>query len=120
MKNIQQLALEKYKDATKYLAIGNGIFKDLADPDDTNHRLPVSLELEEGEDTQYPLEDVLDKYYIHVSDFYDSPAPEKILNIELAGELEDLQKASAILGKRVYNSEYVGEDGKTYLKLKID
>lgn len=114
MKNIKILPPPKNK--TTPIILKNGIYKN--DPQDFECKIAFSLELEEGEDTQYPLEDVLDKYGLYVSDFLPSDTP-KIMNVVFAGAPEDIQKVLAIAGKRVYNSNYVGTDGKTYVKLVI-
>ncbi|MBL1227103.1 hypothetical protein [Enterococcus sp. BWR-S5] len=62
MKNIKQVILDRYQDKQNYEEIGNGIFKDLK-----NKRYVITLkfELEADEDSQYPLEDILDKYYVN-------------------------------------------------------
>ena len=118
MINIQPIPLEKYQDAPTYEHVENGIYKDLSDTAKTNYRIALSFELEDGEDTQYPIEDLLDKYRIHVSDFLESES-EELFNVELAGPLENLRLASSIIGKRVYNKDVV-EDGKTYVSLVIE
>ena len=48
---------------------------------------------------QYPLEDILDEYYLHVSEFILSTGSYNA--VVLAGELEDLQRAKCILGKKI-------------------
>jgi hypothetical protein len=62
MLNIKHLTLEKHSDSAKYELVENGIYKDLNDSDDTNHRIALSFCLEEVENSQYPIEDVLDKF----------------------------------------------------------
>ncbi|TND08566.1 MAG: hypothetical protein FD123_2070 [Bacteroidetes bacterium] len=120
MKNIRPLDLEKYHDSTHYKLIEEGIYLDLNDSEGTNHRFPVSAELEDGEDGQYPIEDILDKFYLHVSDFLESEnRSQNQLKLELAGELEDIRQAKIILGKRVCNREFI-KDGKTYVDLIIE
>ena len=118
MKNIQQINLDKYNNP-KYELIENNVYKN---KEDDIHVFAINFELEENEDSQYPLEDILDKFYLHVSDFIDEDAfyTSRNVNLELAGELSDVQSAiKSIIGKRVYNSEFI-EDGKTYAKLVID
>lgn len=119
MKNIQQINLDKYKDS-KYELIENDIYKNVSED---LYVFAINYELEEEEDSQYPLEDILDKFYLHVSDFIDEDAYDNsnIVNLELAGALKNVQDAvQSIIGKRVYNSEYTGEDGRTYVKLVIE
>jgi hypothetical protein len=120
MKKIKLLKLDKYADAANYKHAENGIYKDLKDEEETDHRLAISFELEEGEDSQYPLEDLLDKFLVHVSDFLkeENSKNPNIQHYELAGELNDIRNAAGIIGKRVYNEEYEKE-GKTYVKLVI-
>lgn len=119
MKNIQQINLEKY-NGSEYELVENNLYKNKAE---NIYVFAINFELEENEDSQYPLEDILDKFYLHVSDFIDEDAyyTSKNVTLELGGELEDIQNAiKSIIGKRVYNSEYIGEDGKTYVKLIIE
>ncbi|MCI3938324.1 hypothetical protein MQX03_14060 [Chryseobacterium aahli] len=119
MKNIQLIALDKY-NSSKYELIEDSIYKNT---EEDIYVFAISFELEENEDSQYPLEDILDKFYLHVSDFIDEDAfnISKNVNLELAGELSDVEDAiQSIIGKRVYNSEYVGDDGITRIKLMID
>ncbi|MFB9078920.1 hypothetical protein ACFFLS_10525 [Flavobacterium procerum] len=121
MKNIQQIELEKY-DNPNYELIENGIYFNKEDGD--LYVFAIKYELEENEDSQYPLEDILDEFYLHVSDFVDEDAFEnsKIVTLELGGDLEDVQNAAKnLIGKRAYNIEEIDpEDGKTYVKLVIE
>lgn len=118
MKNIQLIDLDKYS-SSKYELIEDNIYKNT---EEDIHVFAINFELEENEDSQYPLEDILDKFYLYVSDFIDEDAyyTSKNVNLELAGELTDVQNSiQSIIGKRVYNSEYVGDDGITRVKLII-
>ena len=68
--------------------------------------------------SQYPLEDILDKYFLYVNDVYIEENAGDPVNsyVEFASEdIEDIRSALEILGKHVYNFE---EDG--YIKLKIE
>lgn len=119
MKNIQLANLNKYKNNTNYeLAEGN-IYKDIKE----NHYVfALSYELEENEDSQYPLEDILDKFYLHVSDFIDEDNyyTSKNITLEIGGDLEDVKTAiNNIIGKRVYNEEYNDNEGVIRVKLVI-
>ena len=79
-------------------------------------------ELGEGEDagyiSQYPLEDILDKFLVHVSDFYEDLNKEGLVMCyqEFASpKLENIESLREIIGKHVYNKE---EDGR--IKLIIE
>jgi len=109
MKNIKTLILEKYNDSSKYEHIENNIYKNLADG---NYNITFSCEPEDGEDSQYPLEDILDKYYINCTGYFEekNDGNAKLLIFELEGSLldneenfENIQRVSEIAGKRVYN-----------------
>lgn len=119
MKNIQLINLDKHK-SSKYELIENNVYKNT---EEDIYVFAISFELEENEDSQYPLEDVLDKFYLHVSDFIDEDAyyTSKNINLELAGNLKNVREAiNAIIGKRVYNYEYTNDDGRTFVKLAIE
>lgn len=124
MKNIKLLELEKYKEKSIFQFIENGIYRDLNDLDSTKYRITLSFELEEGEG-QYPLEDILDKYYLYVSNFiknkddYDENYKDLTI-LEFAGELEDIKEVKNIIGKRVYNKFITKEDDKIYSELVIE
>lgn len=120
MRNIKLLELDRYNNLSNYLEEQDGIYKDLNDPDETNFRIALSFELEEGENKQYPMEDILDKYYLYVSDVLQESEDSNVLKLEFAGELEDILKLKSISGKRVYNESFIAEDGKTYIKLIIE
>lgn len=123
MKNITLLELKKY-DNSCYEKVEKGIYKDLDDLDDTSYRIALSFELEDGETFQYPLEDILDKFYLYISDFIEDKSLESkknsIIKVELAGELEDIQGVKRIIGKRVFNQILTKEDGQNYRILKIE
>lgn len=120
MKNIKLLRLEKYNNLSEYQIIEDGVYKDLKDTESTNIRIALSFELEIGENEQYPIEDILDKYYLHVSEFLEVNNTDSrngsMLNLELAGELEDIIDVKDIIGKRVYNQV----SDNNYSKLVIE
>lgn len=71
-----------------------------------------------GNISQYPLEDVLDKFYVYVSDFYPelNTADSQTCYLEFAApDFEDMQKLHAIIGKHIYNKP----NGK-YVELIIE
>ena len=122
MKNITLLKLEKHKDSFRYEKIDDGVYKDLNDLDTTNYRIALSFELEENETFQYPLEDILDKYFLHISNIIKNETEQDNISIEieLAGELEDVQNVKKILGKRVYNQISSKENGQYSISLIIE
>lgn len=99
MKEIALLDGEAYTIPSCYRSIEEGIYRDLEDEGDTCFRMPISFKLDEGECLQYPLEDILDEYYLHVSEFILSTGSYNA--VVLAGELQDLQRAKCILGKKI-------------------
>jgi len=120
MKNFRIIEVEQLKDTAHYELIEADIYKDLLDDGGfATHRIAMSMELEEGEDSQYPLEDILDKYYVHVEVFLETDH-ERCPKYIFGGELEDIQKFKSIIGKRAYNEEFVDEQGQTRVKLIIE
>ena len=136
MKNIKSCEAEKYHTAkTKglfkkplYLPIEEGIYQ--INDDEKLYVTTLSFEQEpeygEGQDavdiSQYPLEDILDKFFCHISDFYEDKnvSGSVVCFLEFAApDLEDLRKLRSIIGKHVYNKE-VEEAGQVYIKLVIE
>lgn len=119
MKNIKPIVLEKYNDEKKFKLMGNGIYKNLSDE---NYRIALSLELEDDENNQYPIGDIMDKYFVNATNLIESKVENgiKVLNIELEcslrntdKNLENITKLSKIIGKRVYNKK--NENGQIEL-----
>ncbi|WP_300675337.1 hypothetical protein [Soonwooa sp.] len=130
MKNIHIIEHEKYKDNLKFEKVSNGVYKSLYDYNEglvqkghyvTTLSFTLEPELNEVQDKQYPLEDILDKYFAHVSDFvlYDDTSTEMILELCTQDWLNKMEDLLTIVGKRVYNKE-VEEDGKNFIKLEIE
>lgn len=123
MKNIEIEKSQKYENTESYKFIENGIYEDLSDVDDAKYRITISYELElDDSNNQYPLEDVLDKYYLHVSDFYEAEnnVNSNKYKIELGGELEDVKKVQEIIGKRVFNRDFLDDDGQIRVSLIVE
>ena len=124
MKNISLEKCQKYENFKKFKLIENGIYQDLNDEEHTKYRMTISYDLEPDNETnnQYPLEDILDKYYLHVSDFLESENNSNPYNfkLELAGELEDLKNSQKIIGKKVYSQEFKSDDGQIRVNLIIE
>ncbi len=58
--------------------------------------------------SQYPLEDILDEFYVYLYDDYIKENSEDKVNsyVEFASEdIEDVRKVITILGRHVYNYE---------------
>ena len=95
MNNISLEKSNKYENSELYRFVETGIYQDLKDEDESSFRITLSYELESDySNNQYPLDDVLNKYFLHVSDFYESennPDSNKY-KLELAGDLEDVKK----------------------------
>lgn len=125
MKNIQSCTnLEKYS-ASDYTLVSEGIY---------SHRgeyvtaLSFDQEPEFGEGrnaseiSQYPLEDLLDRFLVYVSDFfeeYNAPETETCL-LEFSGDSEeDIAGLRSIIGRHVYNRE-CSSDGKISVDLIIE
>lgn len=123
MKNITLEKCQKYENSEQFKLIENGIYQDLSDADDAKYRMTISYELESDDsNNQYPLEDVLDKYYLHVSDFLESENKEESnkFKLELGGELEDIKKSLEIIGKKIFNRDYKDENGQVRVDLIIE
>ena len=119
MKNLEIINDEKLVDESKYKFIEEGIYLDVKEADGcTPYRLAMSMELEDGDDDQYPLEDILDKYLIHVEDFLDSE--EGIQKYIFGGKIDDLRSLKSIVGKRVRNKEIFDKNGDTSIGLVIE
>jgi len=120
MKNIRTATLDKYAGNDNYEHVEGNVYKDLAED---HYVFALSYELEDGEDSQYPLEDILDRFLLHVSDFVDEDAfgTATALTLELGGDLDDVREAVAtIIGKRAYNEEYTDDRGDVRVKLVIE
>lgn len=120
MKNFRIIELEKLNDVSNFQQVEEGIYNDLKDKGGfATYRIAMSMDLEDGEDTQYPLEDILDKYLVHVEEFLTNEENNSLKYI-FGGELDNVQSLKSIVGKRVYNEEFVDEKGQTRIRLKIE
>lgn len=120
MKNFKIIEVEKLKDSSSYELIEDGIYNDLKDDGGfSTHRIAMTMELEEGENSQYPLEDILDKYYVHVEEFLEAKNENEPSYI-FGGELDNIQNFKSIIGKRAFNEDFVDEEGQTRVKLIIE
>lgn len=126
MKIIKALNLDKYCDPERYAQHDGFIFRDatggvggeMGITSGPVYCATLYAELEAGEDTQYPLEDVLDKYYVNCTEVIEEKeeAGKRILIFEVEGENEDsVRTIAGFVGKRVYNYQEGG-----YIKLGIE
>ena len=115
MKNIQNYKAEKYRSC-EYQEVEQDIYQ--IEDEDGDDLFVTSLSFEQepeykegpnaGEIADYPLEDLLDKFYCHVSDFYAelNSADSQICYLEFGSpELQDVVNLRSIIGKHVYNKE---------------
>ena len=136
MKNIKSFEAEKYTTEKTgglfkkplYAPVEEGIYQKQDDERLYVTSLSFEQEPELGEGlsaaeiSQYPLEDLLDKFYCHVSDFYENlnSADSTTCYLEFAAsDLEDIQGLRGVIGKHVYNKENE-RDGKVYVDLVIE
>ena len=124
MKNIVNFDAEKYKNK-EYLKQEEGIYK-AGNKYVTSLSFEQEPELEEGNSpsdiSQYPLEDILDKFYVYISDFYYELNENSsiICYQEFASDhIEDIRNLRSIIGKHVYNKLKI-EDGDEYVEFIIE
>ena len=125
MKDIKSFHAPKY-DNGKYIYVEDGIYK-LVYRGIAVYYTSISFvqepEYDEGENaadiSQYPLEDIMEKYSVFVSDLYDdlNVADSQICYQEFANRmLEKVRNVRSIIGKHVYN--LTDDDG--YVDLVIE
>lgn len=78
----------------------------------------LTFENEEGEDSRYPLEDLLDKYFIHIEEVVEEK--NNVFKAIVGGNLKNLNEIKSVFGKRVYNEDYIDNAGQTRVKLIIE
>lgn len=108
MKNIQNYRADKYL-SDSYLEIAPGVFRYGTDYV-TSLSFEQEPELGEGsspaEISQFPLEDILDKFLVHVSDFYikHNSHSSNLCFLEFCSpQLENIKCLRSIIGAHVYN-----------------
>ncbi len=124
MKNIINFNAEKYKNKG-YIEQEEGIYK-VDDKFVTSLSFEQEPKLDEGDSSanisQYPLEDILDKFYVYISDFYNELNENShiICYQEFASDdIEDIKNLRSIIGKHVYNKSKI-VDGTAYVELIIE
>ncbi len=124
MHQIENYRASKYS-SNIYSEIENGVYEVQED----GERLYVTSlsffqepEYGEGDNanniSQYPLEDILDKFYCHISDFYQElnvADSQKCYQEFASPDLEDIRSLRSIIGKHGYNIEVNG-----YIELMIE
>ncbi|MCR5836463.1 MAG: hypothetical protein K6G88_08145 [Lachnospiraceae bacterium] len=117
---------KRYYRTTEYIGTDKDIIYIEKEPDPiyvTSIVFEPEPELGENEPaaafvSQYPLEDILDKYYVYCGDFYEKENEMDKENsyVEFAScSIEDIRNVLTLIGKHVYNKE----DGD-YIFLKIE
>lgn len=117
MKEIQNFDAGKYQDG-QYEKIEDGIFR-VEGNGGVLYVTSLSFvqEPEFGEGryadriAEYPLEDILDRFCCHISDFYEglNDGRSETCYLEFAAPaLEDVRSLRAILGRHVYNKDADG------------
>lgn len=134
MKNFQSYKAEKY-GSDKYKKIEDGIYR-TADPfgmdDGDIYVTSLTFELENdryGEEDgsprfipQVPLEDILDEFFVFVTDFYEdlNNASETVCYQEFgSSDIEDIRKLRTLIGKKYY-AKPSEEDGEGYYTTVIE
>lgn len=118
MKIIKAIKLDKYNNYKRYIQYGDFIYKDKKSRNNPVYCITLYTELKDDEDGQYPLEDILDEYYVNCTEVMEEIEEDKkrIFIFEIEGEdINSIKSIAELIGKRVYNIE---ENG--YVKLKIE
>jgi hypothetical protein len=130
MKSIKLVDLEKYNDPAKFEKVKEGIYKALYHYENNivvsgNYVTTLSFTLEvkfkETKNRQYPLEDILDKFLAHVSEYIQNEEDNPIMIVELCTQnwLDNMEELVQIVGKHVYYKKVLKE-GKPYIELVIE
>ena len=130
MKNITIYTPTKY-NTDKYTKVKDNIYKtydNFMKQDSFVTSLSFEQEPEYGEGessadiSQYPLEDILDRYYVAIEDFYGeiNDGSSNVCVYEFSGSsIEDIEKLLELVGKHVYNKT-VENGGEAYTVLEIE
>ena len=124
MKNISAFKASKY--STKdYELLEDDIYR-CGDVCVITLQFQQEPEMDEGSSSadisQYPLEDILDRFNVHISDFYDSENKCAKVNCRLefaSRKIENIRNLKSIIGKRVYN-KVVTKNGDDFAELVIE
>lgn len=124
MKQIENYQANKYSSAI-YTEIENGIYEVQEDGESlyvTSLSFIQEPEFDEGTNastiSQYPLEDILDKFFCHISDFYkelNTAESQRCYQEFASPNLKDIKNLRSLIGEHIYNKE-VGK----YVELIIE
>lgn len=124
VKNIAEYIDEKY-DSDEYTLVAPGIYQK---GDEYVTSLSFEQEPEYGEGTdstdisQYPLEDILDTYFVSVSDYYEAKNSQATSECYLefcSDDMDDVKGLRTIIGRHVCNVEKT-VNGKKFIALEIE
>lgn len=115
MKNICVYEDKRYSDSSRYEKVDEHIYRTI-DRLSGEPCYVTSLSFEQESDlgegsgpsdiSQYPLEDILDRFMVAVSDFYEAKnsASQDVCYLEFQGEdVQDIRQLLTIAGRHVYN-----------------
>ena len=124
MKNISAFKASKYS-TNEYELLEDDIYR-CGDVCVITLQFQQEPEMDEGTSSadisQYPLEDILDRFNVHISDFYDSENKCAKVNCRLefaSRKIENIRNLKSIIGKRVYN-KVVTKNGDDFVELVIE
>ncbi len=131
MKNISIYKADKYQ-TPGFTKIEENIYKinDASNANEDEFVTSLSFEQEAEYDegtspqdiSQYPLEDILEKYLVYVKDFYENEnaKSDSLCYLEFCSpDVNDLKRLLEIVGKHVYNKQFE-KDGKKYVTLMVE
>ena len=129
MKEIKNFNADKYSNNKDYRLVDDGVYE-MGKGKSREYVTSLSFiqepKYDEGKSasdiSQYPLEDILDKYYCHISDFYEELNSDKsdVCYLEFASDDKgDICKLREIIGKHVYNKS-VKDGEKETIQLIIE
>lgn len=107
MKIIKTIRLAKYEDDSAYTDCGKNIFKST---DDNSYFITLYCELGKNEDLQFPLEALLDRYYLNCTDYMEvfEENGKRICVVELesglgdeAEDYENILSVLNVIGKNI-------------------
>lgn len=97
MKIANSIVLKKY-ETDNYTKLENNVY---CNAETNKYYITLYCILNEGEDTQYPLEDMLDKYSLNCTDHFENCIinSKNVFIFELEGNKEDILNVASLIGK---------------------